>query len=171
MPQRMHVDDPSRPSKTQRKRDSHALQALGESLLDLPDIRLDSLGLPEILVDALRETRRITSHEARRRQLQRIGKLMRSADVDAARAAVDELRLGRAHDSLALHRLERWRAELVADDAATTRYAAEHPLADLQQLRALVRAARKDASSAAEQRNGRAWRELFRYLREQDQPP
>ncbi len=164
----MQVDDISPPSKTQRKRDSHALQALGESLLELPDARLDGLGLPELLVDALRETRRITSHEARRRQLQRIGKLMRSADVDAARIAVDELRLGRAHDSLELHRLERWRAELVADDAATTRYAAQHPASDLQQLRALVRAARKDASGAPEQRNGRAWRELFRYLREQD---
>lgn len=168
----MHVDDTPRPSKTQRKRDSHALQALGESLLDLPDARLDHLGLPEPLVDALRETRRITSHEARRRQLQRVGKLMRSADVDVdvARAAVDELRLGRAHDSLALHRLERWRAELVADDAATTRYAAEHPAAALQPLRALVRAARKDASEAPEQRNGRAWRELFRYLRDQEPP-
>jgi len=157
-----------RPSKTRRKQESHDLQSLGEDLLELPDEHVAALGLSEPLVDAIRDGRRIKSHEARRRQMQLIGKLMRSADVELARAAVLERQLGRARDSLALHQAERWRAELIADDEATTRFAAEHPGADLQRLRALVRSARKDAASAPEQRSGRAYRELFRFVREHE---
>ena len=100
--------------------------------------------------------------------MQLIGKLMRSADVELARTAIGERRLGRARDSLALHQAERWRTELIADDAATTRFAREHANADLQQLRALVRNARKDAASAPEQRSGRAYRELFQFIREHE---
>jgi ribosome-associated protein len=167
-------DDPSpgsararseRPSKTRRKHASHELQSLGESLLELADDQLATLGLDEPLLDALRAARRIRSHEARRRQMQLIGKLMRSADITLARGAVAERQLGRARDALALHEAERWRAELIADDAATTRFARTHADADLQQLRALVRNARKDAASAPEQRNGRAYRELFKLIR------
>ena len=83
----------------------------------------------------------------------------------AARDGGRRARLGRARDSLALHQAERWRAELIADDAATTRFAREHANADLQQLRALVRNARKDAAGAPEQRSGRAYRELFQFIR------
>ena len=155
----------ARPSKTRRKIASHDLQALGEALLELGDERLATLGLDESLLDALLAARRMRSHEARRRQLQLIGKLMRSADVELARAAVAERELGRARDSLALHEAERWRAELIADDTATTRFARVHAGADLQQLRALVRNARKDAAAAPEQRNGRAYRELFKFIR------
>ena len=156
----------ARPSKTKRKLASHDLQALGEQLLELADDHLASLGLDEALVDAVRAARRIRSHEARRRQMQLIGRLMRSADVELARSAVAERQLGRARDSLALHDAERWRAELIADDAATTRFAREHADADVQQLRALVRNARKDAAGAPELRSGRAYRELFRFIRE-----
>ena len=155
----------SKPSKTRRKQDSHELQALGEALLEFSDDHIASLGLGEPLVDALHAGRRMRSHEARRRQMQLIGKLMRSADVDLARAAVAERQVGRARDSLALHRAERWRAELIADDAATTRFATAHVGADLQQLRALVRNARKDAALVPEQRSGRAFRELFQFVR------
>jgi ribosome-associated protein len=100
--------------------------------------------------------------------MQLIGKLMRSADVEPARVAVAEKHLGRARDSLALHSAERWRAELIADDAATTRFASAHAGADLQQLRALVRNARKDAAAAPEKRSGRAYRELFQFIRERE---
>jgi ribosome-associated protein len=157
-----------RASKTRRKLASHELQSLGEALLEFPDDHLMTLGLGESLVDAIRTGRRVRSHEARRRQMQLIGKLMRSADVELARAAVAERQLGRARDSLALHSAERWRAELIADDAATTRFARAHAEADLQQLRALVRNARKDAASAPEQRSGRAYRELFKFIREHE---
>lgn len=154
-----------RPSKTRRKIASHDLQSLGEALLELGDEHLATLGLDESLLDALKAARRMRSHEARRRQMQLIGKLMRSADVELARAAVAERRLGRARDSLALHQAERWRAELIADDDATTRFARAHANADLRQLRTLVRSARKDAAGAPEQRNGRAYRELFKFIR------
>ena len=100
--------------------------------------------------------------------MQLIGKLMRSADVELARVALAERQLGRARDSLALHRAERWRAELIADDTATTRFADAHADCDLQQLRALVRNARKDAAAAPEKRSGRAYRELFQFIRERE---
>ena len=157
-----------RPSKTRRKEASHELQQLGAELLELSDERLAGLGLPEPLLEALQAHRRIRSHEARRRQMQLIGKLMRLADVDAARRAVDELQLGRARDSLALHQAERWRAELIADDQAATRFASAHPGTDTQRLRALVRNARKDASLVPEKRSGRAFRELFQFVREHE---
>jgi ribosome-associated protein len=157
-----------RPSKTRRKEESHELQGLGEALLEFSDAQLTTLGLGESLVDAISASRRIRTHEARRRQMQLIGKLMRSADVELARVAVAERQLGRARDSLALHSAERWRAELIADDAATTRFASAHAGADLQRLRALVRNARKDAAAAPEQRSGRAYRELFQFIRESE---
>ena len=158
-----------RPSKTRLKQESHDLQALGIALLDFTDERLLALGLNEPLVDAIRAGRRITAHEGRRRQLQLIGKLMRGADVAPIREAVARSQIGHAHDTLALHRAERWRAELIAADEATTRFATAHTGADLQQLRALVRNARKDAARVAEQRSGRAYRELFQFIREHEE--
>ena len=71
----------------------------------------------------------------------------------------------RAQDTLALHRAEHWRTELVADDDALTRFMADHPEADAQRLRALIRNARKDGALPPEQRHGRAWRELFQHLK------
>jgi ribosome-associated protein len=77
------------------------------------------------------------------------------------------MQLGRAKDSLALHQAERWRAELIADDSAATRWISEHPETDVQQLRSLIRAARKDAALVPESRSGRAFRELFQFIKEQ----
>ena len=156
----------TRPSKTRRKHDSHALQALGEALAELPDERLAALPIAESLLDAVRMYRQTRSHEGRRRQMQLIGKLMRGADAEPIREAIADSQLGRARDSLALHRAERWRAELIASDDAATRWLGEHAGADAQQLRSLVRSARKDAALAPEQRSGRAYRELFRFVRQ-----
>lgn len=155
-----------RPSKTQRKKASHALQDLGEALVALPEDRIAALDLPESLRDALAEYRRTRSHEARRRQMQYIGKLMRGVDPEPIRQAVDDMRLGRAKDALALHETERWRAELIAADGAVTDFLHRHPGVDAQQLRALVRNARKDAALSPEQRSGRAYRELFQFIRQ-----
>ncbi|MBL8303954.1 MAG: DUF615 domain-containing protein [Ideonella sp.] len=156
-----------RPSKTRRKQASHDLQALGEALVEMPDSRLEGLPMPEILSDAIREYRRTRSHEGRRRQMQYIGKLMRRTDPEPLREAVASMQLGQAKDALALHQAEHWRAVLVADDGAIERWAGEHPGSDLQQLRSLVRAARKDAAAAPEQRSGKAFRDLFRFIRDQ----
>ena len=155
----------TRPSKTRLKQISHELQSLGEALVELPLDRIEALPLPESLVGAIRELRRTRSHEGRRRQVQFIGKLMRTVDAEPIRQAVAEMQLGRAQDSLALHEAERWRIELIASDDAATRWIAAHPDADAQQLRSLVRSARKDASGSPESRNGRAYRELFQFIR------
>lgn len=156
----------TRPSKTRRKKDSHDLQDLGKALVEMPDNRLVDLPMDERLLNAIREYRRTTSHEGRRRQMQYIGKLMRQADPEPLREAVAALQLGQAKDTLALHEAERWRAELIASDDALTAWTAEHPEADVQQLRSLIRAARKDASVVPEQRSGKAFRELFKFIRQ-----
>lgn len=161
------VDDEfNRPSKTQRKKESHDLQDLGEALINLPDNRLDDLPMLDSLREAIREYKRTRSHEGRRRQMQYVGKLMRRNDPEPLREAVAAMKLGSAKDSLALHQAERWRLEMINTDDTLTRWMAEHPDSDLQQLRSLVRSARKDAAAAPEQRSGRAFRELFKFIRE-----
>ena len=154
-----------RPSKTRLKQDSHELQDLGEALVELPENRLDGLAISESLLDAVREYKRTRTHEGKRRQMQYIGKLMRRNDTEPIRQAVTDMQMGRAKDSLALHQAERWRAELIASDDALTRWTSEHPQTDVQQLRSLVRSARKDAALVPEQRNGRAYRELFQFIK------
>ena len=158
-------DDDERPSKTALKKQAHEQQTLGEALAALPDARLAALAMPEALRDALHEYQRTRSHEGRRRQRQLIGKLMRHADPVPLQEAVAAAQLGTAHDALALHRAEHWRVELVADDEALTRWLAAFPDTDAQQLRSLIRNARKDAALPPEQRHGRAWRELFQFIK------
>jgi ribosome-associated protein len=158
-------DDDQRPSKTALKKQAHEQQALGEALAGLSEARLAATAMPENLRDALHEYQRTRSHEGRRRQRQHIGKLMRQADIAPLQEAVADAQLGRAQDALALHRAEHWRVELVANDEALTRWLAEHPGSDAQQLRTLIRNARKEATLPPEQRHGRAWRELFQFLK------
>jgi ribosome-associated protein len=154
-----------RPSKSAKKRDAHEQQALGEALTTMSETALAATPMPEALRDALAQWRYTRSHEGKRRQMQYIGKLMRDADIEPIREAVAAARLGRAHDSLALHQAELWRIELVDSDDALTRWMAEHPQTELQPLRALIRNARKDAELPPEQRHGRAWRELFQFIK------
>lgn len=159
------ADDDLRPSKTQLKKQMHDLQALGEALAELPAERLAATEMPELLREAIAELQRTRSHEGRRRQRQYVGKLIRQADPEPLREAVAAFKLGSAQDTLRLHEAERWREALVAGDEALTRWASEHPQSDLQRLRTLVRNARKDALVPPEQRHGRAWRELFQFIK------
>ncbi len=156
--------DERSPSKTRRKREMHERQDLGESLAALSPARLAALDLPERLVDAIVQVRGITRHEARRRQMQFIGRLMREVDpgpIAAALAAFDEApRIEKARFAA----LEAWRDRLVADEAALADYLALHPGADAKTLRSLVQDAR------AERAAGRAphrFRQLFRALKAQ----
>jgi ribosome-associated protein len=155
----------NRPSKTQLKKEMHALQSLGQALADLSADQLASMPIEERLRDAIDMLRRTRSHEGRRRQLQFVGKLMRLADAEPIREALAALELGSAEDTLRLHRIEAWRKDLVASDDAITRWVAAHPDTDVKRLRDLARAARADALTPAEERHGRAWRELFRFLK------
>jgi ribosome-associated protein len=158
----------TRPSKSQLKRDSHDLQALGLEVAELSADRLAKTEMPEALRDAVLEYRRTKTHEGRRRQLQYVGKLMRSADEDVLREAVAAAKLGSARETLALHEAERWRAELIANDEAITRWMQAHPDTDTQQLRSLVRAARRDSGGnreAGDTRQPRSHRELFQFIK------
>ncbi|MEN9889836.1 MAG: hypothetical protein RLY78_131 [Pseudomonadota bacterium] len=157
--------DELRPSKTRLKQQAQELQQLGADVAALPDSRLKKLDLPDGLRDAIAEYRRTRSHEGKRRQLQYIGKRMRDVDPAPLQEAVAAFKLGHATDQLKLHEAERWRSELVADADALTRWARQFPSSDLQQLRTLIRNARKDAALAPEQRNGRGWRELFQFVK------
>lgn len=179
-PGRVHFDvhddgaDPSsngeeegddRPSKTALKKAAHDMQTLGDALAAMSPERLAALPMDDTLRDAIAELRRTRSHEGLRRQRQYVGKLMRHADIEPLAQAVAEAQLGSARQTLALHKAEALRLELVGDDAALTRFMAEHPGCDAQQLRSLIRAARKEAALPPEQRHGRAWRDLFQFIK------
>jgi len=156
----------ARPSKTKLKQQSHDLQELGVALTALSQERLDGIDMPESLRDAIEEFRRTRSHEGKRRQMQYVGKLMRNADEEALREAVAAATLGSAQYALALHEAEQWRLALIKDDDAMTRWLQAHPETDTQQLRSLVRAARRDAAGLpAEARQPKSFRELFQFLR------
>ncbi len=165
------------PSKTDLKRESDELQKLGEALLTLPAHLMDKLALPEKLADALDQLRRITNFEGRRRQSQYVGKLMRALDEEsrqAVRDAVQEQHSGSAQQTLALHAAERWRDDLVARDEALAQWIEQHPDTDVQQLRALIRQARKDRQATADEvskgqppRHNRAFRDIFQLVKEQ----
>ena len=158
--------DDTRPSKTQLKQQSSELQKLGLELAELSDERRAAIDMPEALRDAIDTYRQTRSHEGRRRQIQYVGKLMRTADADALREAVAAARIGSARETLQLHEAERWRDELLADDSALTRWMDAHPDTDVQQLRSLVRAARRDAAGlSAEDRQPRSFRELFQFIK------
>jgi ribosome-associated protein len=164
------------PSRTELKRESDELQKLGESLLILRADLMAKVDLPDKLVEAVAEAKRITNFEGKRRQMQFIGKLMRKLDeeaVEAVRAALLEQSQGSAQETLQLHLAEQWRDRLISDDSACGEWLQSFPGTDSQQLRALIRQARKDApaSSAATvsqglaPRQSRAFREIFQLVR------
>jgi len=157
------VEEPERPSKSQRKRDMAALQDLGTELVMLNADQLAQIELPERLFEAIVDAQRIRDFEGRRRQMQFIGKLMREIDPVPVRARLDEWS-GVARAGTARQRLvERWRERLLGEDAALTLFAAEYPGCDLQHLRSLIASVKRDR---ALNRTPKNFRELFRALRE-----
>lgn len=156
-----HSEQDLLPSKTRRKQEMHALQDIGEQLVQLDLKRLAELGLPETLADAILEAKRMRKHEARRRQMQFIGKLMR--DVDAAPILEKfDLWSGVTLQRTAwLHLLERWRNRLLTDEQAFAELGQKYPSADLQHLRTLVRNAHKEKLA---NKPPRSFRALFHEL-------
>lgn len=157
------MDPTQPPSKTRRKKEMHALQALGTALVGLNAQQLERMDLPESLREAVLEAQRIRGHEARRRQLQYIGRLMRSIDAAPIAAQLAHVQGESAAAKAEFHAVERWRTRLLEDDMALTDWLAAHPDADVQVLRQLIRTARREA---AEGKPPRASRALFRLLRE-----
>ena len=164
-------------SRTDLKRESTELQKLGEQLMVLRSDLFTPLALSDKLVEALAEARRITNFEGKRRQMQFVGKLMRALDpevLESVKAALYAQHHGSASETLALHEAETWRDRLIADEPALAEWLKAYPETDAQQLRSLVRQARKDAAAqaAAKQvagtapRQGRSYREIFQLVRE-----
>ena len=156
-------EDEVRISKTQRKRESHSLQDIGEELVALSAERLAQVDLPGALRDAVLDAQRISKFGALRRQMQYIGRLMREVDPAPIRERLDAWKGQSTQETARLHQLERWRERLLKDDQAMAEFATAHPRADLQRLRALVRNAQREA---AESKPPKSYRELFQALRE-----
>ena len=136
----------ARPSKTKRKKEMHALQDIGESLVQLDSRRLIELDLSDSLMEAVLEAKRIRKHGALRRQMQLIGKLMRDVDAQPIRKKLDLWGNLSAEGTARLHQLERWRERLMGDEQmqALDELGGKYPAADLQQLRTLARNAVKE---------------------------
>lgn len=167
-----HVDGPDeefgddRPSKSERKRRSDDLQALGEALIELSPAELDALPLPEPLRDAVDLAKRITAHGGLYRQKQLIGKLMRKIDAEPIRQAMNARRDRERVEALRFHRVEQWRDRLLAEGVETiAKLKTEFPAIDDAAIRKLTERARKEQQTSSTKITP-AGRELFRLLRE-----
>ena len=174
-PEEIALEEVGPPSKTQLKAEADEKQALGEALLTLRADLMARLDLPEKLLQAIGDAKKITNFEGRRRQIQFIGKLMRPLDDEPIREAVDEQANGSAQLTLQLHLAEQWRDKLIASDDTLGSWLATYPATDAQQLRALIRQARKDAvpekpekseKSGEAPRHGKSYREIFQLVRQ-----
>jgi ribosome-associated protein len=155
-----------RPSKSQLKREMTALQKLGEDLVAEPRDRVKRVPMPEDVRDAILECQQIKDHEGRRRQMQYVGKKMRSLDEDeiaAIQRTLDSWKGLSKADTAAMHALEKKREKLLSNDAALTELLGQHPQLDAQQLRTLIRNARKEQ---AENKPPKAYREIFQILKQ-----
>jgi len=160
------TEDTGRPSKTKQKEVMHELRDLGAELVELSVGQLKRINVPENIFDAVRDCQKITAHGARRRQIQYLGKLMRSVDDEPIRAGLALLRGESSAETARLHRLERLRVRLLEDEAVLTEIAAQWPGVDLQHLRTLRRNALKEKENNKPPKNFRA---IFQILQELDQ--
>ena len=168
-------------TRTDLKKESDALQDLGEALLGLRPKLLARLQLPEKLLEALAEHKRLTNFEAKRRQMQFIGKLMRKLEesqVEAAKAALEEQRTGVSLEQTHILVAEQWRDRLIDSDDHLGIWLDQFPATDVQQLRTLMRQVRKDEATAKQKaidaqargqilppaKKGNAYRELFKLV-------
>lgn len=153
-----------RPSKSQRKREMLAMQELGKTLVELPASELSQIPLEPRLAEAIEAARVITIHEAKRRQLQYIGRLMRDTDLAPIEEALDKIHRKNQSSKAAFHQIERWRDRLIVEkDIALQEFLEKFPTSDRQKLRQLIRKSREDRAA---DKNSGAETELFRYLRD-----
>lgn len=155
------MEDANLISKTRRKKQMHDLQALGAALVRLPADQLRRIALPDDLREAVEACRPMTKHEAIRRQMQYIGKLMRHLEAGPIAAQLEALNAPAARDTALFHRAERWRDAILADGDGIDRFAAEFPEADAEALRRLAAAARDERAA---ERPPRRYRELFQVV-------
>jgi ribosome-associated protein len=152
------------PSKSARKRAAHAAQDLGEELIRMRDSDLETLDLPETLVDAIREARRITSRGGGARQRQYIGKLMRDIDLEPIRAFIGSRSKIDARETEKFKRVEAWRERLITEGiSALEDLERWRPGLDQDEWSRRLNAAREERARTGA--SGAASRELFRALR------
>lgn len=149
-------------SKTKRKQQMLELQDLGEELVALSKDALKKTPMSDELREAIKEYQRIPTHGAHRRQMQYIGKIMRNEDTAPIIEKLKQLKGSSTAATALLHRIERYRTEMIANDAAITQFLADFPAVDAQPLRALVRNARKEAEQV---KPPKAYRELFQLIK------
>ena len=160
-----------RPSKSQLKREMTALQKLGEQLVNESADRLKRVPMPDKLRDAIMECQKIRHHEGRRRQLQYVGKIMRSLDEEAVAQINNTLDSWKGllkADTVLMHAIENQREKLLSNSSALTEFVQQYPDADIQQLRTLIRNAKKEQS---ENKPPKSYREIYRQLKQLMSPP
>ena len=140
----------------------HELQDIGEELVELSKEALNKIPMSEDLLDAIKEYKRLSAHEARRRQMQFIGKIMRKEDIEPIREKLEQIRGSSTAATALLHRIERYRNDMIAKDEIITQFLADYPHASAQELRTLVRNTRKEAEQA---KPPKSFRELFQYIK------
>jgi len=164
-PHQQHEDDLEElpPSKTKIKKQMIELQELGEVIANLPKEKLRQLDLPEVMMEACAEYKRITKFGAIKRQMLYIGRLMRDIDTAPILAKMEAWSGTSRQHTAWLHQVEQWRDRLIEDDDALTELLAAYPEADAQHLRTLIRNAKKEKELAKPPKN---YREIFQVLRE-----
>ena len=163
-PEEVFSEEDAEKSKSQIKREMHALVDLGKELVNMSKEQFAKIELPDELREAIIEARNIRSHGAHKRQLQYIGKRMRSVDAEHIRGQIDTLAGHSKQAAAALHHIERWRDRLLNEgDSALEALVAEFPHTDRQYLRQLIRNAHKEVQENKPPKSARA---LFKYLRD-----
>jgi len=154
-------------SKSQIKRELHALQDLGQRLTTLKADLLNKLPLTDALRRALEEAPKHTANVAKKRHAQFIGRLMRDQDTTAILALLDQLDASTRQYNERFHNLERWRDRLITgNDQTLETFVGDYPEADRQHLRQLLRQAQHEL---AQNKPPAASRKIFKYIRELDE--
>ena len=157
------MDDDEFISKSQRKRDSTSLQVMGKELVRLSPEQLARIPLPELLLDAVLECKRFSRHEAVRRQMQYIGRIMRDIDAAPIAEALERMKAPSKRQTALFHVAEGWRDALLAEPDAQARFKAEFPETDGAHLHRLIESARAERSASRAPKHAR---ELFHFVNE-----
>jgi len=153
-----------RPNKSQLKRDISEISDLCEEITNLTASQIEKLGLPDSIVVAIEGAAKMPAKSARKRELKYITSLMRNEDIEPIQQSLDKMKAKSAHAARELHQAENWRDRLLSEDSnALTEVLNQFPSANAQQMRQLIRNAKKELSLSKPPKSSRL---LFRYLRE-----
>jgi len=153
-------------SKSEMKREAHRWQELGKRLTELNAAKWKELPISETLYNALVENARLKQHEAKRRHMQYIGRLVGDENMDAIQAKLDLFDPSSQAYGRRIRQQEMWRTRLVSDNDGLNAFIEEFPAVDRQQLRNLVRNAQKEMSSEPP-KPGTSYKKLFQFIKEQ----